>query len=592
MNRISDKIIDDILLRCDIVDIISSYIPLKKAGRNFKALCPFHHEKTSSFVVSPDKQIFHCFGCGAGGDAFSFIMKHERMEFPEAIRFLADKTGVKIETNEYKKNTETVSLTSLLYKINELAASYFQNNLSQGLNSDKARKYLEYRGLQTEAIAKFHLGLTLSSWDGLLEILKRKKVKDSLMLQSGLLIKNEQSRIYDRFRNRIMFPIFNAQGKIIGFGARVWTKPDEKQAKYINSPETEIYVKSKNLYGFNFSKRFIQEKDYCIVVEGYLDFIIPFEAGIKNLVASLGTAFTIDHIRLLRRYTHNVVIVFDGDAAGTQAALRSLDLLVEEGLNVKIACLDKGFDPDSYVSKFGADKFQEVVDQAKSLFDYKLELLNANFNKDVPEDKATIAREMLSTIGRIKNAVLRTTYVRKLAQALNVTEEAILAELKKEKSRQGFRKADKIDTSGIYQVNKAAEKMLMSLMFENSKFIEELKKEVHYTEFSDPVIQKIMRHLFETKEELPPSALLKRLNDSRVDSLVCNLLVKDAGIKDKRKSFEDCIRKIKKDRIQIQLDALQKQINLVENSEVNRLKEILKKYDQLKKEQRTYEKNR
>ncbi|MCG2712485.1 MAG: DNA primase, partial [Candidatus Omnitrophica bacterium] len=399
MSKISNQQLDEILQRCDITEIIAGYIPLKKAGRNFKALCPFHHEKTPSFVVSPDKQIFHCFGCGAGGDVFSFVMKNERMDFPEAVKFLADKAGVRIMPETEKEAGAKYSVSTILYKLNELAAGYFQQNLLNASEAKKARDYLLKRGISKESVSDFRLGFAPDLWDGLLTFLRSKSINDELLLKSGLVIKNAQGRIYDRFRNRIIFPIFNAQAKIVGFGGRIIDvqddaaeqHPQDKGPKYINSPETDIYKKSKNLYGFNFSKSYVQKEEYCIVVEGYLDFIVPFQANVKNLVASLGTAFTHEHVRLLKRYINNVVIVFDSDEAGQGAALRSLDLLIEEGMNVKIADLSKGFDPDSYVRKYGADEFRNRVKAAKTLFDYKLDLLMLKFDKESPEGKTQIA---------------------------------------------------------------------------------------------------------------------------------------------------------------------------------------------------------
>ncbi len=600
MSKISDRQLDEILQRCDIAEIIAGYIPLKKAGRNFKALCPFHHEKTPSFVVSPDKQIFHCFGCGAGGDVFSFVMKHERMDFPEAVKFLADKVGVRIITETEKEAGVKHSVSTILYKLNELAAWYFQQNLLKAPEAKKARDYLIKRGISKESVSDFRIGFAPDLWDGLLTFLRSKSISDNLLLKSGLVIKNAQGRIYDRFRNRIIFPIFNAQAKIVGFGGRTIEIPgnaadqyQDKGPKYINSPETDIYIKSKNLYGFNFSKRFVQQEEYCIVVEGYLDFIIPYQAQVKNLVASLGTAFTHDHVRLLKRYTNNVVIVFDSDEAGQGAALRSLDLLIEEGMNVKIADLCKGFDPDSYIRKYGADEFRNRVKTAKTLFDYKLDLLLLKFDKESPEGKAQIAGIMLETIGRFKNAILRTTYIKRLSEALSIAEETLILELKKTNSSIQFSaKAGK--SAGfpkVHKKTKAAEKMLVSLMLENREFIEQLKEKMHYSEFTDPIARKIAMHLYQSSEIVQPAAILKNLNDEEASSFICNLLVSDSGVKDRKKSFEDCIRRVKIDGMQLKLDEMQKQIKNSKQT-AEELKKLLRDYHRLKKEQRFYEKGK
>ncbi|MCK4994003.1 MAG: DNA primase [Candidatus Omnitrophica bacterium] len=598
MSKISDRQLDDILQLCDITEIIAGYIPLKKAGRNFKALCPFHHEKSPSFVVSPDKQIFHCFGCGAGGDVFSFVMKNERMEFPEAVKFLADKVGVRIVTESEKDLGVKQSGATILYKLNELAAEYFHQNLLKSPSALKARDYLGKRGLSNESVNDFRLGFAPDLWDGLLTFLRSKKINDNLLLNSGLVIKNAQGRIYDRFRNRVMFPIFNATDKIVGFGGRTIDSAGDAQSqdkgpKYINSPETDIYIKSKNLYGFNLSKRFIQQEEYCIVVEGYLDFIVPFQAGVKNLVASLGTAFTHDHVRLLKRYTNNIVIVFDSDEAGQGAALRSLDLLIEEGMNVKIADLRLGFDPDSYVRKYGSDEFSNRVNAAKTLFDYKLDLLLLKFDRKSPEGKAQIAGIMLETIGRFKNAILRSELIKNLAESLSLAEETLIVELKKlNSSKQFFSKTDKsASLQKVCKKTKAAEKMLISLMLENRELIAQLKEKMHYSEFTDPITRKIVMHLYQSDEAAQPTSILKNLNDEEASFFICNLLVRETGVKDSGKSFEDCIRKIKTDGMQLKLDELQNQIKNPEQTE-DELKELLKDYHSLKKEQRFHGKGK
>ena len=600
MSKISDRQLEEILQRCDITEIIAGYIPLKKAGRNFKALCPFHHEKTPSFVVNPDKQIFHCFGCGAGGNVFSFIMKNERMDFPEAVKLLADKVGVRIVTETEKEAGAKHSVSIILYKLNELAAWYFQQNLLKASEAKKARDYLIKRGISKESVSDFRIGFAPDLWDGLLTFLRSKRINDNLLFKSGLVIKNAQDRIYDRFRNRIIFPIFNAQAKIVGFGGRTIDvsgdaaeQHQDKGPKYINSPETDIYIKSKNLYGFNFSKRFVQQEEYCIVVEGYLDFIVPYQAKVKNLVASLGTAFTHEHVRLLKRYTNNVVIVFDSDEAGQGAALRSLNLLIEEEMNVKIADLRKGFDPDSYVRKYGAEEFLNRVKAAKTLFDYKLDLLLLKFDKESPEGKAQIAGMMLEMIGRFKNAILRTTYIKKLSEALSIAEETLIFELKKiNPSTQFFGKTGKSASfPKVYKKTKAAEKMLVSLMLENGEFIEQLKEKMHYSEFTDPTVRKIAMYLYQSSKDVQPAAILKNLNDEEVSSFICNLLVSDSGVNDRKKSFDDCIRKVKIDGMQLKLDEIQKQIKNAKQT-AEELKKLLKDYHCLKKEQRFYEKGK
>ncbi|MFA4993615.1 MAG: DNA primase, partial [Candidatus Omnitrophota bacterium] len=286
--RIPESLLEDILSRVDIVEIISGYIPLKKAGRNFKANCPFHHEKTPSFTVSPERQIYHCFGCGESGNAFKFLMRHERMEFPEAVEILAKKSGVILPEHNNPDAARHLSLSSQLYKINELALNFYENNL-QASGASACRDYLLNRGISIQTIKDFHLGLASSGWDSLINYLRSKGVSLSLMEKAGLILPKESGGYYDRFRNRIIFPIRDVRNRVIGFGARVM---DKTLPKYVNSPETPVYVKGRNLFGLNLSKDHIRDNDFAIIVEGYLDFMIPYQEGLCNVVASQGTALT------------------------------------------------------------------------------------------------------------------------------------------------------------------------------------------------------------------------------------------------------------------------------------------------------------
>ncbi|MDD5027638.1 MAG: DNA primase, partial [Candidatus Omnitrophica bacterium] len=339
--RIPENILDDILARVDIVEIISGFLPLKKAGRNFKACCPFHHEKTASFMVSPDRQIYHCFGCGESGNAFKFLMRYERLDFPEAVEALARKAGVVLPRDE-TPGPKSSGLSTQVYRINELAANFYSANLNSPAGL-RAKEYLLKRTVRPETISALKLGFASDSWDGLLNYLRSKGASLGLLEKSGLAIAKEGGGFYDRFRNRIIFPIFDIKGRVLGFGARVL---DNTLPKYVNSPETAVYTKGKNLYGFNLAKDGIRENDFVVIVEGYLDFILPFQEGLKSITASLGTALTIEQARFLKRYTHNVVMVYDADTAGELATLRSLDIFIEEEMNVRVVSLPKGLDPD------------------------------------------------------------------------------------------------------------------------------------------------------------------------------------------------------------------------------------------------------
>ena len=392
MGRIPEEIIAQVIDRCDIVETISSYIPLKRAGRSFKAVCPFHHEKTPSFIVNPDKQIFHCFGCGVGGNVVNFVMKQERMEFPEAIRFLAQKVNVTIPGDETPQAHHANNIRQAILRVNALAAAFFHKTLlsDKSPEAKNAREYLKDRGIDLNAVRVFQLGFAPRQWDALLIYLKQEGISLGLMEKAGLIIPRESGQgYYDRFRNRVVFPIFDTRAHCRAFGARALDNAEG--AKYLNSPETIIYTKGHHLYGFHLAKQAIAEEDCVVIVEGYVDCLIPYQAGVRNIVASLGTALTVDQIRLLRRYTPRVVMLFDMDPAGEAAMMRSLDTLIEEGMEVRVATLAPGEDPDSFVRRQGVDDFRNRIAAAQTVFDYKLDVLTRRHGIQTPDGKAQIA---------------------------------------------------------------------------------------------------------------------------------------------------------------------------------------------------------
>jgi len=349
----SQDLIDQVRGASDIVDIISEYVPLKKKGANYFGLCPFHAEKTPSFSVNQAKQIYHCFGCGEGGNVFTFLMNHDKLGFTEALKLLARKSGIKLPKPQQDK--KTADLNDQLYYANSVANAYFKQTLNQKNLSEKAKTFLKQRGVDSTAEEKFSLGYAPDKWDGFLSFAQSKGLDPKILVTAGLIVPKSDGKGYvDRFRDRLMFPIFNISGKIVGFGGR--TLNPKEEAKYMNSPETPIYQKGKILYGLSFSKDSIREEGKAIIVEGYMDFISLFQAGIKNLVATSGTAFTTDQARLLSRHAQEVFLLFDSDSAGQQAAVRSLDILFDQGFEVKIVSFPQGEDPDSYVKKSGSEK--------------------------------------------------------------------------------------------------------------------------------------------------------------------------------------------------------------------------------------------
>jgi len=557
---IPQNLLEDILGRLDIVEIISGYIPLKKAGRNFKAHCPFHHEKTASFMVSAERQIYHCFGCGESGNAFKFLMRHERMEFPEAVEILAKKTGVILPDYNSPEVVKATSLSTQLYKINELATGFYENALHT-CGASVWFNYLLNRGIKNQTIKEFHLGLATSGWDNLINFLRSKNINLALMEKAGLILPKEAGGYYDRFRNRIIFPIFDIRNRVIGFGARVM---DNSLPKYINSPETFVYTKGKNLFGLNLSKDFIRDSDCAIIVEGYLDFMVPFQQGLKNIVASQGTALTVDQIKLLKRYTHNVVMVYDGDTAGEIATLRSLDILIEEGINVKIAPLAKGIDPDRLVRSEGIDSLKTKVSSARNFFEYKLDVLKTRHNIKDAHGKSKIASEMLLTINRFSNAILRGEYIKMLSEEIKIPESYILEELNKIKPRYLEQEPKtQILNKQQSEIN-PAEKLLIKFMLEDKELIRKVMLELSLSDFQDSRTAKIvslMEDLVAQGKNIEPSVLMNYLSEEDASQLICETLFMPVLVdKEKEKAINDCIARIKVQRLKSKREHLHLQI--------------------------------
>ena len=590
---IPENIIEEIQSRCDIAEVISGYIPLKRAGRNFKANCPFHQEKTPSFIVNPSKQIYHCFGCGAGGDVFSFVIKYENIDFPEAVKLLAHKAGVIIPEYDQKLKKEA-SLANQIYKINESAVDYYQQNLYKS-SAAKVREYLASRGITDETIKTFKIGFAPNLWNGLLTFAQQKGHDAQLLAQAGLVMQHEDgTRFYDRFRNRIIIPIFDAKDKVIGFGGRSLppagtgqqtTKEENSFPKYINSPETVLYHKSKILYGLNFSKEAIRQSDLVVIVEGYMDLIVPYQDGIKNIVASCGTSLTEEQIRLLKRFTNNMVIVYDPDAAGENAASRSLEMFLDEDVNIRVARLPEGYDPDSYVRKSGADSFRALVENAESIFDYKLSLLLKRYGDKTLNAKVLVINQMLPTIAKVRNAIIKSDYIKRLSERLSVDEEALRIELKNTKNNRTATYSQGPTTIHTEYKASPAEKLLVGLMMEENFFIDKAMVQLHDEHFCDPMTRRIANALFEWyqhKKDISAGRLINHFNDETVSKFISEVVSCLDEVSDREKCFQDCITKLKKDHVKNRLVDLQNKIKEAENTGDNEnMSKLLTQYNSL-----------
>jgi len=428
---ISEGTLEQIRAASDIVDVIGSYVPLKKAGANFMALCPFHKEKSPSFNVNPSRQIFHCFGCHKGGDVFTFVKDYENISFVEAVKRLADRAKIPLETEKDGAGAQTRHLKDTLLQIHEQITQRWQTALANDAAGQIARDYLAKRGVSDEAVKLFRLGYAPDAWDDTVNWAKSKGFEIADMEKAGLVIRKEETdRYYDRFRGRLMFPICDEQGRVIGFSGRVLAG-DEKTAKYVNSPETPIFTKSKVFFGLDKSKRAILDAGCAIVCEGQLDLIACFMAGVQNIVAPQGTAFTSDHARIIKRYVNEVVLCFDSDNAGQNAAVRSLDALLASGLAVRVAVVPAPHDPDSFIKENGSDAFNGLIGGAREFFDYYLERLCAQNDTSTDRGRQSVLRSMAEALYKTGSAVTLDAFAQKTALRLGVMPEAVRAEFKK-----------------------------------------------------------------------------------------------------------------------------------------------------------------
>jgi len=524
--RFSSDLLEEIRNRCDIVDIISEYVHLKPAGKGFKGLCPFHGEKTPSFMVSPEKQLFHCFGCGEGGNVFNFLMKYEKISFFKAVKMLAQKSGVPLPVDEEKEDI-LHKKKERLYKLNNLVANYYRECLFRTNQGKKIINYLKKRGINDTSVERYRLGYAPPGWDVLTNFLKKKGYTYEELIRAGLIKKSKiEGKYIDYFRDRIIFPIFNLSGKVIGFGGRVL---DNSLPKYINSPETLVYNKGSNLYSLNFAKGDTRKKNYIIIVEGYTDVLITQQYEFDNVAASLGTALTNKQIDLIKRFTDAVLIAYDADSAGNMATLRSLDLLVKAGLEVKVIDLPQGYDPADFLIKKGRRAFQNLIDRSLSLIDYRLKLLYSKYSIENIEGKVKIVKEILPTLSVIGNEVELRAQTKKISEELKLSEEAILIELKRYKrgSRDSSQNFIKLNSESG---NIKAEKILIGCMLENEKIARDILKRLKAEDFSVPlhsqIVEAIEKNLKDAKI-IDSQKVIDCLNNDEAAKLISKILMEE-----------------------------------------------------------------
>jgi DNA primase len=559
--RIPEKVIEDVRLASDIVDVIGSYLPLKKAGGNSRALCPFHKEKTPSFNVNPQRQIFKCFGCGVGGNVFHFVMRYENVDYPTAIRLLAERAGIKIQFSDQPHDAGAEAQKDLLYRLHDEVCSFFQNQLARAPEAEVARRYVVQRGVSPDMVTLFRIGYAPNSWDATLQWALSRKYKPELLEAAGLCIRREEgSGRYDRFRGRLMFPICNEQGKVVGFSGRV-LDPEAKEAKYVNSPDTPIFHKSRILFALDKAKRAILEAKHAVVCEGQLDTIACHQAGIQHVVAPQGTAFTETQGRILKRYVDEVVLCFDSDAAGQNAAARSVDVWIEAGLIVQVAEVPAGHDPDSLLKKEGAEAMRVVLSGARSYFDFHLDWLCRQHDPKSDRGKVAISRAVAETLVKIPNAALQASTLQKAALRLGVREDDLRIEVNRvrQSGRPGAAADEAAEQAPLIAKVSATEKLLLELMLADKEVVALCGAELDRALLGGNVAGDFIREVLAMhdrgawKDHVP---LLEGERSPEQLAFLTELLSGEPRERDGKKLASDCLRSLEKARIQAEIEQL------------------------------------
>ena len=539
---IPDDKIAEIKESCNIVHLIGEYVPLKKVGANYKGACPFHSEKEPSFIVSEAKQIFHCFGCGVGGNVFTFLMKFEHLSFPEAAKKLAKKCGISLPQKELSPTQKSLmGEKEKLFKINELATEYYSNLLHRSPEGKNALNYLKKRRISEETIAEYKLGFASNHWDGLLKFLRKRGAPLKLAQRTGLLKPGKRSEYYDCFRNRIIFPIINYNHRIIGFGGRVIS---EDSAKYINSSDSIIYSKRNSLYGLDAALSFIRREEYVILVEGYFDFLSLHQYGIKNAVATLGTALTDGQIKLLKRFASNMAIAFDTDDSGIKATIKSLPLFLENGISPKIVLLPSGVDPDSFIHSEKKEGFKKRLDHATPLMEFAINKMIEKNDTSTIDGKLTIIRGVSPFLSKLSDTTERNLYIQRLSQHINVGENVIRSEIPSEKQATTELQEHFANAPDQH----SAEELLLQLMILHPDVIPQVKQAQLTDDFKEPRLKRLLYLIteqFNHNHPIAPDSLINQLEEEDLKNLVSQLVIKGESIIDIPKTLKNSIQKLK-----------------------------------------------
>lgn len=560
----ASEVIDEVVSRSDIVDIISGYIKLKKNGSSYVGLCPFHNEKSPSFSVSPGKQLYHCFGCGVGGNVITFVMEYENYTFLEAVKYLADKAGMQLpETSYSEEEKKNRDLKAKLLEINKIAATYYYHQL-KAENGKIGLTYLQKRGLSDTTINRFGLGYAGQTGNALYQYLKSKGYDDALLKETGLF--TYERGIHDKFWNRVMFPIMDINNKVIGFGGRVM---GDAKPKYLNSPETKLFDKSRNLYGLNAAR--ISRKSNMIICEGYMDVISLHQAGFTQAVASLGTALTPGQAALMKRYTDNVLITYDSDAAGVKAALRAIPILKEAGLTTKVINMQPYKDPDEFIKALGAEAFQERIDKAENSFMYEIGVLEKEYDRTDPAESTKFEREAAAKLVTFREKLERENYMRAVCDRFHIELQGMRELVASLGSKEGIlRRNDYPAASGQQRAAapkkkkedgvRQAEKILLTWMIEDAGIFEKVKEYISPQDFVNPLFKDVADKLYAQYESgsLNPAAIISTYDAEETHSEVAAMFSMELDNRlnhnEREKALNDTVLKVKNNSIQYQID--------------------------------------
>ena len=587
--RYPREIIDEVRLQNDIVEVISQYVPLKQKGNSYFGLCPFHNEKTASFSVNSEKQFYYCFGCGAAGNVFSFLMEMENMDFPEAMKKLAERAHITLPEPEKSAQVIAAEQTKQrLFDIHKTAGRYFYDCLQEE-QGKAARDYLVKRQMDPRMARKFGIGYSPDSYDALFKHLKEKGFTVSDILKSGLVLENKDGKGYhDRFRGRLMFPIFDVQGRVVGFGGRILAKGEPK---YLNSPETILFSKSRNLYGLNFAKA--AKKRELILVEGYMDMLSIYQAGFHNVVASLGTAFNQEHARTLKRFADDVILLYDSDEAGTNAALRAIPVLVKNGFRVKVTQVPDGKDPDEFIKAKGAAEFSKLLINAVHYISFEIACIQRKYNLKNPEHRVRFATEAAETLAKLDSEIERNVYLGEVSRVTGVEEEAIRSEIRKlmRKEEEAFEKEAERRQQNLKNYTaegRKAEKGLIeaqrSLLYYASwqqDVYDILRRHLEEDDFTEDVFRRAFRHigeLWRSSGHVFPADLVSRFEETKEQKIATEIFAVQLPVEnraDMEKAINEEIRLLKRAKI----DHMTATATTVE--EIQKLVEAKRKLDSL-----------